>query len=328
MSFYTGNWGDAFKELLLRKHSIGERDVCMGLQVGEANSFIYICQLFEGVFLWANEIHTRYLEYPDYDLNRLNYAVINLCIAGRCEVGLMDDTCIYMMPGLLSVNCNEPKGGYSYPGGLYEGIEIAFDLDVLQRQTPPEFSSFGLDLDFLNRVLEKGKGSYMAVVTEEAVQQGRLLYESLRKGDLLLAGYRFLTVSLLYHLKNGYAGEIKDRTLATRGQRRIANEVEQILTEDYRRHFTVEELADRFGISPSALKKYFDMPISHYLRNMRMETAKELLVKSGKSVGGIASLCGYENQSKFGSAFKAYTGVTPLEYRRLYKNKGSVTVCK
>ena len=230
-----------------------------------------------------------------------------------------------MTPGLFNLNCTAPKEGYSYPGGFYEGIEIGLNLDILNEQVPPELSSFGLDLDYLRSLLKKGSGNYMATLTEEVLQESRFLYDSLKKGNLKLCDYRFLTVSLLYLLKNGYASETKNRTLVTRGQRRIAIEAEQIFMKDFRKHFTVEEIAERYGISPSALKKYFElvfgMPISYYLREKRMEKAKELLVKSRLSVGEISTICGYENQGKFGAAFKAHSGASPLEYRRLHKNE-------
>lgn len=37
------------------------------------------------------------------------------------------------------------------------------------------------------------------------------------------------------------------------------------------------------------------------------------------TISDIADAVGYENQGKFGAAFRRETGVTPLEYRRLYR---------
>ena len=319
------SWDSVFEELFLMKNPVDDEFGCQILTLDEKDSRIYICQLWEGVFLWGNEIHIGYIQHLKNDLNKMNYSVLNICHSGRCEVSLSDDTYVYMAPGLFNVNCTSPKEGYSYPGGFYEGIEIALNLDVLKEQVPPELSSFGLDLDYLLSLLKKGSGNYMATVTDDALQESRFLYDSLKKGNLKLCDYRFLSVSLLYHLKKGYASETKNRTLVTRGQRRIAIEVEQILMKDFRKHFTVEELAERYEISPSALKKYFElvfgMPISYYLREKRMEKAKKLLIESRMNVGEISTICGYENQGKFGAAFKAYSGASPLEYRRLHKNE-------
>lgn len=37
-----------------------------------------------------------------------------------------------------------------------------------------------------------------------------------------------------------------------------------------------------------------------------MEKAKKLLIESRMNVDEISTICGYENQGKFGAAFKAY----------------------
>lgn len=316
------SWGNAFEELFLKENPVSATDERQVLSL-DGGSVTYICKLWDGVFLWGNDVHSGRIDYPDHDFDQKNYAVINICHAGRCEVEMQDDTYIYMTPGLLNVNNHEPKGGYIFPGELYEGIEIAFDMEIMKERVPAELSSFGLSLDSLNDFLERGNGNYMARASDAAIQRSKFLYERIRKGDLAISDYRFLTVSLLYHLKNGEATEIKNRSMVTKGQRRIAVEAEQILTDDYRKHYTVEELAGRYGVSPSAFKKYFEAvfgsPVSYYLRDKRMSKAKEILSTTNVSVGETAAACGYENQGKFGSAFKAYTGISPLEYRRLHK---------
>ncbi len=74
------------------------------------------------------------------------------------------------------------------------------------------------------------------------------------------------------------------------------------------------------GISPSALKKYFEavygQPISFYLRGKRMDFARQRLAQTKDSVGSIAAGCGYASQGKFGAVFRECTGMSPLEYRR------------
>lgn len=94
-----------------------------------------------------------------------------------------------------------------------------------------------------------------------------------------------------------------------------------MITKDLNRHYTITDIAAMYGISPSALKKYFEVvygiPISFYLKEKRILLAKKRLSEIKDSVGTIAAACGYANQGKFGSVFKECTGMTPLEYRRL-----------
>lgn len=316
------SWTSSFEQLLPGKISGSQSDERQVLRLDE-NSFAYVCRLWDGVFLWGNDVHSPHIPYPDYGPNQGNYAVLNICHSGRCEVEMRDDAYIYMTPGLLNINNRTPKEGYIYPGSDYEGMEIAFDLNVLREKTPEALSDFGLSGEVLKEYLIRGDGNYMATVSDSAMQRSKSLFEHIRNGDLRIEDYRFLTLSLLYHMKNGEAVWLKNQSHVTKGQRRIAVEVEGLLTEDFRKHYSVENLSSRYGISPSALKKYFEAvfgsPISYYLRNKRMDKAKELLVSTEVSIGQVASICGYENQGKFGSAFKTNTGVSPLEYRRLYK---------
>ena len=289
----------------------------------DEKSEIYVIKLWDGIFLWGNDIHSGHIAYPNMEPEQTDFVVINICHTGRCEVEMLDDTYIYMTPGLLNVNQRVPKGGYHYPGARYEGIEIAFDMEMLKKCMPAELDSYGITMEVLEDILRAGDGNYMANASEAAMQKSKALYERLKTGDLMLPDYRFQTLSLLYSLKNGEAEKSKTQSLVTKGQRRIAVEAEQLLTQDLRKHYSIEELSKSCGVSPSAFKKYFvsvfGAPVSVYLREKRMNRAKEMLGSSEANIGEIAAACGYENQSKFGAAFKAHTGTSPMEYRRLYR---------
>ena len=101
--------------------------------------------------------------------------------------------------------------------------------------------------------------------------------------------------------------------------------IEKQLSEHLENSFSIEELAQMEGISDSSLKKYFRMmyekPISVYTRELKMKRAMELLQQTKRSISDIAMEVGYANPGKFGSAFRRYTKVTPLEYRRLNKTE-------
>ena len=293
---------------------------CVPIEIEGTKSRNYICKLWEGIYLWGNEIYEHFISEKLCGMWELNIAAINLCISGRCETALENDTFVYMSPGLLNINTNAPKDGYYYPGNLYEGLEIAFDLDVLADTEPECLRDLGFNKDMLLDMIKDGKGSFMAEVNDNTIRQAEELYNALRHAQLTLPEYRFMTVQLLHTLIHGGAQEIKGMQYATKGQRHIANEVEHKITAELSRKYTVEELAADYGISPSALKKYFEMvygmPISHYLKAKRMDRAKQLLATTKRSVREIASECGYENQGKFATAFKGSVGILPLEYRR------------
>ncbi len=84
---------------------------------------------------------------------------------------------------------------------------------------------------------------------------------------------------------------------------------------------TIEELSHRFLINPTTLKDAFKEvyggSLAAHIKEHRMERAAELLKTTNDSIGEIAQAVGYDSQSRFSAAFKAYYGVLPREYRKL-----------
>jgi AraC-like DNA-binding protein len=67
--------------------------------------------------------------------------------------------------------------------------------------------------------------------------------------------------------------------------------------------------------------------IPMYMKRRRMDEAAVLLATTNMTVGEIAIGVGYENQSKFASAFKSLKKMTPLEYRRMSRVDGFTASC-
>lgn len=308
---------EIMKNLLLAEHT-DEDDVHRTLCVG-TNSCLHVAKLWDGIVLWANDIRLTKLSYPTDAYGTNDYLLVNICHSGRCEVELAQGGYVYMSPGILNVSASPPQSSYYYPGGTYGGIELCFNIAYLRDKMPEALTSYGFDYALLERYMSKK--NMLASLTAAGVQEEERVFDMLRQKEVTVQQLRFAALSLLYHLTNGESTEITCSCLVSKGQRRIVTEAEQMMTDDLKRRFTIEEVASRFGISPSALKKYFasvyGRPISQYMREKRMEKAMELLVSTGNSVGDVAAVCGYEHQGKFGVAFKDYTGVSPLEYRRL-----------
>ena len=282
-------------------------------------SCLYVARLWDGIVLWGNEIRLDKLSYPMALFNENDYLLLNICHAGRCEVELSPGTYVYMSPGTLNVSASPPKSSYCYPGGYYEGIELCLDLRRLKGFMPEALTDYGITFGALQRYTEEG--NVMASLTNAGMQEEEKLFRMLREGHSSVYELRFAALSLICHLISGGAQKIDYGISITKGQRRIVTEAEQMMTDDLRKRYTIEELSAHFGISASAFKKYFSAvygkPVSQYMREKRIERAKELLETTDESIGEIALASGYEHQGKFGSVFKDSSGVSPLEYRRL-----------
>jgi AraC-like DNA-binding protein len=81
---------------------------------------------------------------------------------------------------------------------------------------------------------------------------------------------------------------------------------------------TIADLADFVCLSPSAFAHLFrditGMSPYQFIKGVRMERARALLVEGELNVGAIARAVGYSSLSHFVNEFKRYFGVTPGSY--------------
>lgn len=84
-------------------------------------------------------------------------------------------------------------------------------------------------------------------------------------------------------------------------------------------NISVEEVAREVNLSPSyfsaLFKKETGVSVASYIRNMRIEAAKNMLQFSDYSYQDIGNYLAFSSQSHFISTFKKQVGMTPKEYR-------------
>lgn len=83
---------------------------------------------------------------------------------------------------------------------------------------------------------------------------------------------------------------------------------------------SLDAAANALSVSTGYLSRIFKdetgQNFSKYLQAVRMEHAKTLLKTTPLSVNAIAEKTGYSNAAYFRTAFKAYVGLTPRQYRQ------------
>jgi AraC-like DNA-binding protein/TolB-like protein len=93
--------------------------------------------------------------------------------------------------------------------------------------------------------------------------------------------------------------------------------IEGNLTDE---NFGPEQLAAKMGMSHSALhrkvKEQYNKTISQFIREIRLEKAKELLQNEELSVSEIAYQVGFGSPTYFNKCFHEYFGVAPGEFRK------------
>ncbi len=97
-------------------------------------------------------------------------------------------------------------------------------------------------------------------------------------------------------------------------------EVEKILMDNLNGTFPgIGSMAKQIGLSETKLKtnfkKVYSQSVFQYYRQKQMEQAKELLIQESSSIKNIGRMLGYENASKFSTAFKKHHGILPSEIK-------------
>lgn len=107
------------------------------------------------------------------------------------------------------------------------------------------------------------------------------------------------------------------------GQHPAYDRVRQVLQHiqtHYGEQLRVSGLAGMAGMSVAQLERYFhrvfQLTPQQMLTKVRIDTAIGLL-QGDATVATVGQACGFEDQSAFARQFKATTGMTPRDYRKL-----------
>jgi len=100
----------------------------------------------------------------------------------------------------------------------------------------------------------------------------------------------------------------------------LSQQIKQYIDRHYSQQLTLEEVADRFFLHPVYLSVMFKEKTGEtfqdYLRRIRIERAKHLLLTTKYRIDRISVMIGYENTKYFYKVFKKETGFTPADYRQ------------
>ncbi len=87
------------------------------------------------------------------------------------------------------------------------------------------------------------------------------------------------------------------------------------------RTWKVKQLAEMVGIGERQLERRMQRvlgtSVKGFLQSERVGYAARLLTSASGSLAEVAAACGYYDQSQFSRQFRAATGLTPGQYRRL-----------
>lgn len=150
---------------------------------------------------------------------------------------------------------------------------------------------------------------------------GNLAYDSFDQQALLEKVMHNKTMQGLKQVTDELISKIRKQSenIANINVRRAA----AMIHEFYRTGITLDEIAVKLGITPEYLGTQFHQEMgvnfSTYMKNIRLNKAKELLLGTSLKLYEIAELVGYSDSKYFSKVFKAETGQLPAEYRKTHK---------
>ncbi|MCM3627507.1 AraC family transcriptional regulator [Paenibacillus glycanilyticus] len=121
----------------------------------------------------------------------------------------------------------------------------------------------------------------------------------------------------------GLLEERRDRSNSDSPAMKLASRTEAYIRQHYQSELTNAALAEAFHFHPNyivrCMKEIYHCSPMEYLHQYRLEQAKLLLVKTEWSIAVIADQTGFRHAPYFSNCFKAYTGTSPLRYRKQFK---------
>lgn len=278
-----------------------------------------VCNVFEGVDIIFNSVHMNFCDLAAETEGRL--IEIHHCREGRLEHQYGDEL-VYLMSGDLSISRRHEKEDICrFPLRHYHGITIVINEDT----APKCFSCLLKDVNVQpTKVADRlcGEDGCFVIRNEDYIEH---LFSELYSVPVThkKAYYKVKILELLLVLswinpaENGITSVAIPKT-----QVQLAKKAAAYLSQQIDQRITLEQLAHTFHVSRAHLcnvfKGVYGVPVYKYMRIQKIQAAALQLIHTDRAVIDIAVECGYDNPSKFSSAFKEIMGETPLEYRKAH----------
>ena len=237
-----------FDKVMQSEFSIIEEDSKRTIELGKDAKYgkMETYSLFDGIVIAFMDINIDNIDNVFFEEKISSRLLqINHCAKGRYSYSVNDDKIVYFGKGDLCVSIYDlTKTISDFPLGYYKGLEIFIDVDVANEHVKEFFPSF--DLIELYESLEKSKGYRLVRANEKIDHVIREMYcvdERIKEPYFKL---KCLELLLFVSIAN------ESRTESISLSKRHVDMVENVrddLTGDLQSIITIDELADKYGIS-------------------------------------------------------------------------------
>lgn len=271
--------------------------------------------LYPGITLSRLQVQAE--EAPNFDQPGEGI-VLHYCQSGR--IGWKLPASVYLGPGefLLTDSQTLGEAEISLPNRDYTGLLLSIAPAALGENAPEPLSGSGITGEALLTSYNPG-GRPVPFTAEPALRQ---VFESFSAGSeaYRLIFWKIKVLELLVLLAAGEGCREKRLTEYPAEQVEIIRQIHDRLISNLSERCSIEELSRQYLMNPTTLKQMFKTvygtSIAAHIREHRMEAAAQLLAQTDMSIADVARQVGYDSQSRFSAAFKAYYRMLPKEYRR------------
>lgn len=133
----------------------------------------------------------------------------------------------------------------------------------------------------------------------------------------------YLLITLLIELSQEYFESISNIPISAEEAR--IDEIKEWIRANLSEKLKVSEVADAFTLNPHYLVRIFKQETSEtviqYINQLKLQQAKELLLRTNLPIKQISSMAFYPDEKRFMKTFKENLNLTPSEFRRAYTKK-------
>ena len=245
---------------------------------------------------------------------------INYCKSGQLMWEMKNGNRIYLNPGDFSLHtmktCTDSV--LTFPNNMYQGLSIYIDLPKASGNPPDLLENINIFETVLPKKFCPNDSPAFLAGNEQTESIFSAFYD--QPETLTLPYQKIKVLELLLYLTKM---EFTPQNKLVEYQFELTETIRKIhdqLLQHMEQRITIEELSRQYLINQTTLKNVFKSvygtSIAAHIKEHRMQQAAYMLTKSNMNIAEIAQAVGYDSQSKFTTAFKAYFKVLPREYRK------------
>ena len=119
--------------------------------------------------------------------------------------------------------------------------------------------------------------------------------------------------------------EVEKEEVIVPEQKTLLQQIEQYVKQNYKSKISLEEIADELHVNRSYLSRFYKnktgVNLFDEILKLRIESAKEYLLKTNMKTYEVSEAVGFEDAGYFSKMFKKITGVSPKDFRKQEKDE-------